>query len=64
MQYLISKEAEKDLEGIWFYTFENWSLNQADYYVNLIFNDIEFIANNPKSGKITVKLEKGIFGQK
>ncbi len=32
MLYKISKEAEKDLERIWLYTFEAWSLEQADYY--------------------------------
>ena len=32
MKCKISKEAEKDLEKIWLYTFETWSLEQADYY--------------------------------
>lgn len=30
MKYKISKEALKDLENIWLYTFETWSVKQAD----------------------------------
>ncbi len=51
MSYKISVKASEDIENIWLYTFENWSLEQADRYVNLIFDEIEFLANNPKSGK-------------
>jgi toxin ParE1/3/4 len=39
------------MQNIWLYTFENWSLEQADRYVNLIFDEIEYLADNPKSGK-------------
>lgn len=51
MSYKISVQASEDIENIWLYTFENWSLEQADRYVNLIFDEIEYLANNPKSGK-------------
>ena len=30
--YALSPLAEIDLEEIWFYTFQNWSLAQADSY--------------------------------
>ena len=29
MNYKISIEAEKDLENIWLYTLENWSIEQT-----------------------------------
>ena len=48
MNYKISKLAEIDLENIWLYTFEEWSLEQADYYYDLIMNEIEYISDNPK----------------
>jgi toxin ParE1/3/4 len=32
MKYRISKEALNDLEKLWLYTFETWSLEQADRY--------------------------------
>lgn len=61
MKYHISKEASKDLEKIWLYTFENWSLEQADRYFNLIMDEIEYIAENPQSGKDYSDIRKGYF---
>ena len=51
MNYKISKQAEIDFENIWLYTFEEWSIDQADYYFDLIMDEIEYISKNPKSGK-------------
>src|SRR6478736_3370436 len=51
MNYKISVKASDDIESTWLYTFENWSLEQADRYVNLIFDEIEYLAENPASGK-------------
>ena len=50
MTYSISHEAVSDLEKIWVYNFENWSVEQADRYSNLIFTEIEFICGNPLFG--------------
>lgn len=61
MNYKISKLAESDLENIWLYTFEEWSLEQADYYYDLIMDEIEYIAENPKTGKDFNELRKGYF---
>ncbi len=61
MNYKISKEAFYDLEKIWLYTFENWSMEQADYYFNLIMNEIEYLTRNPTSGKDYNKVRKGYF---
>jgi toxin ParE1/3/4 len=44
--YRISEKAINDLERIWLYTFNKWSLEQADRYHNLIINEIEFIVDN------------------
>lgn len=51
MKIKISKKASEDIEKIWLYTFEVWSLEQADRYYNLIMDEIEFIAENYNSGK-------------
>jgi toxin ParE1/3/4 len=51
MGYRISVKAAEDLENIWLYTFENWSLEQADRYVNLLFDEIEYLSGKPNSGK-------------
>ena len=61
MKYSISKEALNDLERIWLYTFENWSIEQADRYFNLIMDEIEYITENPKSGRDYSKIRKGYF---
>jgi len=50
MNFIISNEAAIDLEKIWLYTYENWSLQQADRYFNLIMDEIENLSNDPHSG--------------
>jgi len=61
MKYKISKEALKDLEKIWIYTIENWSIEQADRYYGLIINEIEYISENPQSGKDYGHIRDGYF---
>lgn len=61
MKYKISNEALNDLEEIWLYTFNNWSIEQADRYVGFLIYDIEYIAQNPTSGKDYSNIRKGYF---
>ena len=58
-KYRISETAIKDLEGIWEYTFFNWSKEQADRYHSLIINEIEFISGNTASGKPINHVKEG-----
>jgi toxin ParE1/3/4 len=51
MKFEISEKAFEDIENIWLYTIENWSVEQADRYYNLIFDEIEYITENPYSGR-------------
>ena len=37
-EYIINEKALEDLNNIWIYTTENWTLEQADRYYNLIIN--------------------------
>ncbi len=46
VEYIISEKALEDLNNIWSYTAENWSLEQADRYYNLIMDEIEYVAEN------------------
>ena len=64
MDFEISKEAEKDLSLIWNYTFETWSKEQADRYVNLIFQEIEYLCINPNYGKDFSYVRKGYYRTK
>tara|TARA_B100000315_G_C14364816_1_gene490148 strand:+ start:452 stop:751 length:300 start_codon:yes stop_codon:yes gene_type:complete len=61
MKYIISQEASRDIENIWLYTIEKWSLGQADRYFNLIMDEIEYLAENPKSGNDYSNVRKGYF---
>jgi len=61
MKYRISQEANRDIENIWLYTFEYWSVEQADRYFNLIIDEIEYLAVDPKSGQDYSKVRKGYF---
>ncbi|WP_291115627.1 type II toxin-antitoxin system RelE/ParE family toxin [Flavobacterium sp. UBA6135] len=45
-EYIISEKAIEDINKIWVFTAENWSVEQADRYYNLILDEIEFIAQN------------------
>lgn len=64
MKFKISKEAQIDLESIWLYTFETWSKEQADRYFNLIFEEIEYLTQNPTSGKDYSHIREGYYRSK
>ncbi len=51
MKCKISSKAFEDIENIWLYTLETWSVEQADRYYNLIFDEIENIVENPLLGR-------------
>ena len=57
--YRISEKAVEDLENIWTYTLQKWSIEQADRYYNLIINEIEFITENFMSGKSMDHIKSG-----
>lgn len=51
MKYKLSVRAEIDLIEIWEYTFENWSAEKANLYIEILFSSINTICRNPKIGK-------------
>ncbi|MFA0963347.1 type II toxin-antitoxin system RelE/ParE family toxin [Roseivirga sp. BDSF3-8] len=61
MVYKISREASRDMENIWTYTFKNWSTEQADRYLNLIMDEIEYLAYNPQAGIDYSHIREGYF---
>lgn len=50
-EYIISEKALEDLNTIWMYTAEKWSVEQANRYYNLIMDEIEFISENFETTK-------------
>lgn len=64
LPYVISKKAVSDLEEIWLYTFEKWSMEQSDRYYNLIVDEIRFICKDINSGKSMDHIRKGYRSSK
>jgi len=58
LEYELSKLALKDINSIWNYTAEQWSIAQADNYFNQIFEAIELICSNPELGKSFKEVKK------
>lgn len=61
MTYKISQEALNDLENIWLYTVEKWSVEQAEHYVGLLMDEIEYLAKNPYYGRDYGAFRRGYF---
>ena len=51
MNYNISSKARLDLIGIWEFTKENWSVQQADRYYQIIVEKFLEISLRPDLGK-------------
>ncbi|MCC5942948.1 MAG: type II toxin-antitoxin system RelE/ParE family toxin [Balneolaceae bacterium] len=63
-KYLLTKKALDDLNGIWMYTFEKWSEEQADKYYNILLGFCENIAANPELGKSYDEIRADLYGLK
>ncbi len=57
--FQLTPRAEEDLEAIWDYTAQTWSVTQADKYVDSIFDMIEQLAANPKRGRSADDVRQG-----
>jgi toxin ParE1/3/4 len=64
MKLKVSRAAADDLEGIWLYTLEHWSVEQADRYVSLILDAFELILRDPLGGKDCGHVRDGYLGMK
>ena len=58
------QEAINDINDIWKYTFENWSLNQADKYYTMIKSACDEIMKNPNIGTKYDNINKILQGFK
>lgn len=58
-RFKFSNEAVKDLEEIWIYTKQTWSVEQADRYYNLIIDEVEFISLNPNLSRDKNYIKEG-----
>ena len=62
MNLRISKQAQTDLINIWEYTFNKWSLEQADKYYLIIVEAIKMLLKEPNMGKSYERVRKGYRG--
>jgi toxin ParE1/3/4 len=62
MMVIISEKAKTDLIDLWEYTYERWSLNQADKYYYILIDSINLIAKNPNIGKSYENVRPGYSG--
>lgn len=63
-KYSLTKKAVEDLTGIWNYTFDNWSENQADAYYRMLIENCKEIADKPNLGKNYKGIINNLFGFK
>ncbi|MBK9761534.1 MAG: type II toxin-antitoxin system RelE/ParE family toxin [Flavobacteriales bacterium] len=64
MKLSVSQAATDDLESIWLYTVEHWSVEQADRYADLILDAFDRILLEPGAGKDFGRARKGYLGLK
>jgi toxin ParE1/3/4 len=64
LPFSISEKAVSDLEEIWLYTVKKWSVEQADRYYNLIFDEIDYICRNINTGNSMEHVRKGYRASK
>lgn len=50
-QFQLSNLAKKDLDDIWTYTAENWSIAQANKYYETLIEECQYISENNEIGK-------------
>jgi toxin ParE1/3/4 len=62
MKYRISSKAQADLINIWKFTFDSWSIDQADRCYNLIIDKIQEICEKPDIGRRYDDVRKNYWG--
>ena len=62
MKYILSRKARVDIIKIWEYTFEKWSLEQADKYYRFIFGAIKDLVDHHKKKKSYEMIRSGYRG--
>jgi toxin ParE1/3/4 len=60
-KYVLSKRAKADLEGIWLYGLETWSIYQAEQYATGLYEKFDFLVQWPNAGKPAKNIREGYF---
>lgn len=59
LPYVISRKAIVNLDEIWRYTVEKWSVEQANRYCDLILDEVNYFCKKPDSGNSLDDVRKG-----
>lgn len=59
--YRVRQAVEADLEAIWFYSFHEWGVEQADTYIRSLIARFAWLADNPYAGKPRDDIKPGYF---
>lgn len=60
-EYRLRPKARSDLEGIWLYTAEHWSPEQADIYHSKIVDVMAALASGKLKGRSVEHVRTGYF---
>ena len=58
-RYWLSKRAQMDLEDIWEYTVKEWSVSQAEKYLDGLLSSFAALADNRMKGKPVEHIRRG-----
>jgi toxin ParE1/3/4 len=58
-EFRLSPAAERDLEGIWKYTRDEWGFNQAERYLDMLTTTCQALAHSPISAPACEHIRKG-----
>ncbi len=61
-EYHLTNQAVLDLNGIWNYTVEKWSQEQADKYYGMLTDLCDKLASDPELGRQYDEIFPGLFG--
>ena len=59
--YLVSLEAQQDLDDIWDYTEERWGETQAERYASELKASVEALASGKRQGRPCDQIRPGLF---
>ncbi|AZE99516.1 putative plasmid stabilization protein ParE [Pseudomonas orientalis] len=58
-EYRLAPAAERDLEVIWAYTVQQWSVEQAHRYIDLLTTAFAALAQSPKTAQACDHIRAG-----
>lgn len=61
MTYRLSARAEADLAEIWVYSAEQWSVDQADRYIEALVARFRWLCDNPSLWKLRQDITEGLY---